>query len=126
MMANRTAWIRQLSLTRLTAPPRRRRSGVFATPGDPTATAPLRVLLAEDNVVNQRVAVGLLGRRGHTVTVANNGLEAIAATEGTMVDDANLRHVFGRILEKAKLRRIRFHDLRQHAGSPIMPGRRVA
>jgi len=46
------------------------------------AAAPVRsahVLVAEDNVVNQRVAVGLLTRRGHTVTVANNGREAIAA-----------------------------------------------
>jgi CheY-like chemotaxis protein len=40
-----------------------------------------RVLLAEDNVVNQRVAVGLLTRRGHHVTVANNGREAIEALE---------------------------------------------
>jgi signal transduction histidine kinase/DNA-binding response OmpR family regulator/HPt (histidine-containing phosphotransfer) domain-containing protein len=39
---------------------------------------PAKVLLAEDNVVNQRVAVGLLTRRGHTVQVANNGLEALA------------------------------------------------
>jgi signal transduction histidine kinase/DNA-binding response OmpR family regulator len=36
-----------------------------------------KVLLAEDNVVNQRVAVGLLTRRGHQVTVANNGVEAL-------------------------------------------------
>ena len=35
----------------------------------------------EDNVVNQRVAVGLLTKRGHDVTVANNGLEALAALE---------------------------------------------
>jgi signal transduction histidine kinase/CheY-like chemotaxis protein len=41
----------------------------------------LRVLLAEDNIVNQRVAVGLLTNRGHVVTVANNGLEALAALE---------------------------------------------
>jgi CheY-like chemotaxis protein len=38
-----------------------------------------RVLVAEDNLVNQLVAVGLLTRRGHTVTVANNGREALAA-----------------------------------------------
>jgi PAS domain S-box-containing protein len=36
-----------------------------------------RVLLAEDNVVNQRVAVGLLSKRGHTVTVVGTGKEAI-------------------------------------------------
>jgi signal transduction histidine kinase/CheY-like chemotaxis protein len=47
---------------------------------DPPAPAiqPAKVLLAEDNVVNQRVAVGLLTRRGHQVTVANNGAEALA------------------------------------------------
>ena len=36
-----------------------------------------RVLLVEDNVVNQRVAAGLLTRRGHHVTVTQNGREAL-------------------------------------------------
>ena len=40
---------------------------------------PLRILLAEDNIVNQRVAVGLLTARGHSVSVANNGREALDA-----------------------------------------------
>jgi signal transduction histidine kinase/CheY-like chemotaxis protein len=40
-----------------------------------------RVLLAEDNIVNQRVAVGLLKRRGHHVTVVENGQEAVDALE---------------------------------------------
>ncbi|MGH9712802.1 MAG: ATP-binding protein [Candidatus Acidiferrales bacterium] len=40
---------------------------------------PLRVLLAEDNPANQELVVQLLTRRGHTVTVAENGREAIAA-----------------------------------------------
>ena len=37
----------------------------------------LHVLLAEDNVVNQRLAASLLERRGHKVTVADNGREAL-------------------------------------------------
>jgi CheY-like chemotaxis protein len=42
---------------------------------------PLRVLLAEDNVVNQRVATRLLEADGHAVTVANHGGEALAALD---------------------------------------------
>ena len=43
------------------------------------APAPLRVLLAEDNRVNQAVAVALLKRDGHHVTVVENGVAAVAA-----------------------------------------------
>jgi signal transduction histidine kinase/CheY-like chemotaxis protein len=39
----------------------------------------LRVLLVEDNVVNQRVAIGLLRKAGHHVHLASNGREALAA-----------------------------------------------
>jgi CheY-like chemotaxis protein len=39
----------------------------------------LRVLLAEDNAINQKLAVRLLEKQGHEVTVANDGLEAVAA-----------------------------------------------
>jgi CheY-like chemotaxis protein len=39
----------------------------------------LRILLAEDNTVNQMVAVRLLQKRGHAVTVAANGKQALAA-----------------------------------------------
>jgi two-component system, sensor histidine kinase and response regulator len=40
---------------------------------------PLRVLLAEDNVVNQRLAARLMEKRGHTVVVVSTGREALAA-----------------------------------------------
>lgn len=38
---------------------------------------PLRVLLAEDNIVNQKLAVGVLSRQGHEVTVADDGQKAV-------------------------------------------------
>jgi CheY-like chemotaxis protein len=47
---------------------------------------PLDILLAEDNPVNQRVAVGLLTRRGHRVAVSANGVEALAALEQKSFD----------------------------------------
>ena len=43
----------------------------------PKSAASLHVLLAEDNTVNQRLASRLLEKRGHTVTIANNGQEAL-------------------------------------------------
>jgi CheY-like chemotaxis protein len=46
-----------------------------------TRARPLRLLLAEDNAVNQRLAVRLLEKRGHAVAVAGNGKEALALLE---------------------------------------------
>ena len=48
---------------------------------DERATRRGRVLLVEDNRVNQMLAAALLRRRGHIVTLANNGLEALEAFE---------------------------------------------
>ena len=45
-----------------------------------------KVLLAEDNPVNQRVAVGILKNRGHDVRVTGNGREALAALEHETFD----------------------------------------
>jgi signal transduction histidine kinase/CheY-like chemotaxis protein len=40
---------------------------------------PLRILMAEDNRVNQKVILGMLARCGYRPDVANNGLEVLAA-----------------------------------------------
>jgi signal transduction histidine kinase/DNA-binding response OmpR family regulator len=49
-------------------------------------SASLRVLLVEDNAVNQRLASRLLEKRGHFVVVAGNGREALAALEKERFD----------------------------------------
>lgn len=49
------------------------------TEGKPISAPHLHILLAEDGLVNQKVAVSLLQQRGHKVTVANNGSEALVA-----------------------------------------------
>jgi signal transduction histidine kinase/DNA-binding response OmpR family regulator len=46
----------------------------------------LHVLLAEDNTVNQRLAASLLERRGHKVTIAGNGREAVDAVQRRAFD----------------------------------------
>jgi len=48
-----------------------------------------RILLVEDNIINQRVAIGMLAKRGHQVTLAQDGAEAVAITE---------RHAFDLVL----------------------------
>jgi PAS domain S-box-containing protein len=46
---------------------------------EPAQTTALSILLAEDNVVNQKLAVRLLENRGHRITVVFNGKDAVEA-----------------------------------------------
>ena len=63
-----------------TGEPPAERSRPAAPPLQPTAR-PLRILLAEDTPANQKVAVHVLGRRGHAVEVAIDGRQAIQCIE---------------------------------------------
>jgi CheY-like chemotaxis protein len=79
-------------------------------------TAALNVLLAEDNSVNQRLASRLLEKRGHRVTIASNGQEALNLLEHAAYDlvlmDVQMPLVDG--LEATKLIRDREKETGAH------------
>lgn len=51
-----------------------------------TERRPLNILLAEDNLTNQKLAVAILEKQGHTVSVASDGRQAIDAYENGSYD----------------------------------------
>jgi len=65
-------------------------SPILRVPGLPRSSPEKQrkfsILLAEDHVVNKKLAVRLLEKHGHSVKVASNGREAISALEGETFD----------------------------------------
>jgi two-component system sensor kinase len=78
--------LRDALLRALGAPFDARRAPGLLPGAYPVDAAPLRILLAEDGLVNQQVACRLLEVRGHRVTVANNGREALILLERDKFD----------------------------------------
>jgi signal transduction histidine kinase/CheY-like chemotaxis protein/ligand-binding sensor domain-containing protein len=68
----------------------RKRQPQAASPAQSGSSAgrfrPLHILLVEDNLVNQALAVRLIQKQGHNVEVANHGREALAMVENSRFD----------------------------------------
>ncbi|WP_168539900.1 response regulator [Anabaena sp. UHCC 0253] len=47
---------------------------------------PLRILIAEDNIINQKIATKLFQKLGYQVDIANNGVEALKSLKQEMYD----------------------------------------
>jgi signal transduction histidine kinase/CheY-like chemotaxis protein len=74
----------EIHLDTIHAPPglaEPRPPGAVALPDNVPAPAHGRILIVEDNRINQQVVAGLLTKKGYHTTVANHGGEALAALE---------------------------------------------
>jgi CheY-like chemotaxis protein len=84
-----TAWFRLAGAAELAgspgdAAPDRPQGGAKISDIPVLATPSLRILLAEDNIINRELATGILTRRGHSLVHAVNGREAVdVACAGT-------------------------------------------
>ncbi len=82
---------------------------------------PLHLLLVEDNAVNRRLAVTLLGKAGHRVSVAEDGAEALALLLAKHDFDAVLMDVQMPVMDGVEVTRaVRAHEAIHHGHLPII------
>jgi len=84
--------------------------------GNPS-TAGLRVLLAEDGAVNQKIAVRLLERLGHGVTIVESGKAALDALRHGVFDLVLMDVEMPELDGLSATRAIRAHE--RHRGSRV-------
>jgi two-component system, sensor histidine kinase and response regulator len=84
----RQAQLLECLTTVLTGSPMANSCDALGTPGEhkPSSAARTRILLVDDNEINQQVALGQLGKLGYTADVACNGREALTALQHTAYD----------------------------------------
>jgi len=70
-----------------------RRPATIESIGGVAPVRPLSILVAEDNAINQTLAVKLLERMGHAVTLVDNGAKAVAAASASAPFDLILMDV---------------------------------
>jgi two-component system sensor histidine kinase/response regulator len=62
-------------------------AAAHVVPAEPAyRPVPLRILLAEDNAINRKVALAMLGQMGHQVISAANGVEVVASYHSAEFD----------------------------------------